>query len=78
MEKIFIGIDVSKESLDICIKKGTDFSFEKIDNTVSAVNRFVKQFRRSKMVLYWLWKTPVATMSIYMKYLNISLGRFMS
>ncbi|MFN8317227.1 MAG: hypothetical protein U0T32_12340 [Chitinophagales bacterium] len=39
MEKIFIGIDVSKESLDICIKKGTDFSFEKIDNTVSAVNR---------------------------------------
>ena len=48
MEKIFIGIDVSKESLDICIKKGTDFSFEKIDNTVSAVNRFVKQFKKEQ------------------------------
>jgi transposase len=45
MEKIFIGIDVSKASLDICIKNGPDLSFEKIDNTVQAVKRFVKQFK---------------------------------
>ncbi|MFN8315914.1 MAG: IS110 family transposase [Chitinophagales bacterium] len=48
MEKIFIGIDVSKASLDICIKNGQDLSFEKIDNTVQAVKRFVKQFKQEQ------------------------------
>ncbi|MFN8315527.1 MAG: hypothetical protein U0T32_03645 [Chitinophagales bacterium] len=47
-KNLFIGIDVSKASLDICIKNGQDLSFEKIDNTVQAVKRFVKQFKQEQ------------------------------
>lgn len=45
MEKIFIGIDVSKETLDICVKKDNEFSFEKIKNSVKSINKFLKQFK---------------------------------
>ncbi|HMR81534.1 MAG TPA: IS110 family transposase [Niabella sp.] len=45
MEKIFIGIDVSKETLDICIKTENTFKFEKIENNVRSVKNFFKRFK---------------------------------
>lgn len=38
--KAFIGIDVSSKTLDICIKKGKNHSYFKVENSVSAIEEF--------------------------------------
>lgn len=45
MEKIFIGIDVSKTTLDICTKQDNMVVFEKIENSTAAIRKFLKPFK---------------------------------
>jgi transposase len=40
VNKVFIGIDVSSKTLDICIKKQKDLSYFKIENSVPAIKEF--------------------------------------
>jgi transposase len=44
MKKIFIGIDVSSETLDICIKDSDDKKSYVIKNEVKSITKFFKQF----------------------------------
>ena len=48
MEKIVIGIDVSKLTLDICIQENGVNRFENISNTEKAIKDFFKQFDKNK------------------------------
>lgn len=47
MEKIVIGIDISAKTLDICIKKSNDYSFEVIDNDSKAIKIFFKKIQKT-------------------------------
>lgn len=47
MEKIVIGIDISAKTLDICIKKSNDHSFEVIDNDSKAIKIFFKKIQKT-------------------------------
>lgn len=43
MEKIFIGIDISSKTLDICVKKGSETKHFVINNEVKAIRVFFKK-----------------------------------
>lgn len=47
MEKIVIGIDISAKTLDICIKKSNDYSFEVIENDSKAIKTFFKKIQKT-------------------------------
>ena len=57
MEKIIIGIDVSKLTLDICIQENGVNRFETIANTEKAIKSFFKQFVRRQNVLIGMENT---------------------
>jgi transposase len=45
----FIGVDVSKNELDLAVYKGKDFLFhQEIDNNKDAINGFVKELKKQK------------------------------
>jgi len=51
MEKIIIGIDVSKLTLDICIQETGVNRFDNIPNTEKAIKVFFKQFDKKQDIL---------------------------
>ena len=51
MEKIVIGIDVSKLTLDICIQENGVNRFDTIANTEKAIKSFLKQFVKRQNIL---------------------------
>lgn len=53
MKKVFIGIDVSAETLDICIKKGEQLEAHVINNKVTTIRKFFKTVikQHEKMVV---------------------------
>ncbi len=51
MEKIVIGIDVSKLTLDICIQENGVNRFDNIPNTEKAIKVFFKQFDKKQDIL---------------------------
>ncbi|MDM1522605.1 hypothetical protein OBK20_03190 [Empedobacter falsenii] len=53
MEKIVIGIDVSKLTLDICIQVNKENRFENISNTEKAIKDFFKQFDKKTRNSDW-------------------------
>lgn len=44
MEKTFIGIDISKLTLDFCVKNGDIETYYQIENTAKAIKKLLKQF----------------------------------
>lgn len=52
MKNIFIGIDVSNKTLDICIKEGNNSSFCTIENSVSSCNKFFNKFKNNASFTY--------------------------
>lgn len=44
MKTIFIGIDVSKRTLDVCVKMGSDERYVKLENNIPAIKTYFKQF----------------------------------
>ncbi|RYE39699.1 MAG: IS110 family transposase [Sphingobacteriales bacterium] len=51
MEKTFIGIDVSSETLDICIKISGSAEYLKISNQKTAIKAFLKNYAVAECVL---------------------------
>lgn len=48
--KYFIGIDVSKKTLDLSVLKGKDFEFHvQIDNSIDGLNDFLKLLKKQKI-----------------------------
>lgn len=57
MEKIIIGIDVSKLTLDICIQENGVNRFDNIPNTEKAIKAFFKQFDKKQEILIGMENT---------------------
>lgn len=57
MEKIVIGIDVSKLTLDICIQHNGSNHYENIPNTEKAIKAFFKKFNNKQKVLIGMENT---------------------
>ncbi|WP_312068326.1 IS110 family transposase [Empedobacter sp.] len=57
MEKIVIGIDVSKLTLDICIQENGVNRFDNIPNTEKAIKVFFKQFDKKQEILIGMENT---------------------
>jgi len=57
MEKIIIGIDVSKLTLDICIQENGVNRFDNIPNTEKAIKVFFKQFDKKQEILIGMENT---------------------
>lgn len=49
--KVFIGIDVSSKTLDICIKEGEKETFFKINNTTDAISTFFTELPHAEVVI---------------------------
>ena len=52
MKNIFIGIDVSNKTLDICIKQGNKSTFFTIENSISSCKKFFNKFKTSTGFTY--------------------------
>lgn len=57
MEKIVIGIDVSKLTLDICIQENRVNRFDTIPNTEKAIKAFFKKFDKKQEILIGMENT---------------------
>ena len=42
MKKLIIGIDISAETLDICLKTDLEERYEVIENEISVIKKFFK------------------------------------
>lgn len=51
MESITIGIDVSKETLDICLHHNKNYEYFVINNTVKSIAKFFKQYKDYNVLL---------------------------
>lgn len=51
MESIIIGIDISKKTLDICVKKANTINYYVIANEVREIKKFFKAYRQEKLVI---------------------------
>lgn len=51
MKNIIIGIDISKKTLDICVKKDQSITHLSIENTPKAIKRFLKPYSKEQAVL---------------------------
>lgn len=52
MKNIFIGIDVSNKTLDICIKENNSSTFCTIENSISSCKKFFNKFKNSSCFTY--------------------------
>lgn len=52
MKNIFIGIDVSNKTLDICIKENNNSTFYTIENSISSCKKFFNKFKKSSCLTY--------------------------
>ena len=52
MKNIFIGIDVSNKTLDICIKENNSLTFCTIENSISSCKKFFNKFKSSSCFTY--------------------------
>jgi transposase len=52
MKNIFIGIDVSSKTLDICIKEESGNTFFTIENTISSCKKFFKKYKSNSCLTY--------------------------
>lgn len=51
MKQVFIGIDVSASTLDICIKVNDSLSFVVIQNQIKDIKKFLKNYQGQKVML---------------------------
>lgn len=51
MKNIIIGIDISKKTLDICIKKDQSLTYLSIENTPKAIKCFLKPYGKEQLVV---------------------------
>ncbi|MFV0143401.1 MULTISPECIES: transposase [unclassified Empedobacter] len=65
MEKIVIGIDVSKLTLDICIQENGVNRFDTIANTEKAIKSFLKQFVKRQNILIGMENTGRFNILLY-------------
>lgn len=72
MEKIIIGIDVSKLTLDICIQETGVNRFDNIPNTEKAIKVFFKQFDKKQDILIGMENTGRFNTVIYSVLIHFS------
>lgn len=46
MKSIYVGIDISKNTLDICVRMANQDSFHKIKNEISSIRKLLKSIKR--------------------------------
>lgn len=63
--KIFIGIDVSKATLDLCIRIGQKNNYEIIQNNTSSIHKFMKKFKDPLSVTIGMENTGRYNWSLY-------------
>lgn len=51
MKNIIIGIDISKKTLDICIKEEKSLNYLSIENKTSAIKRFLKLYAKENLIV---------------------------
>ncbi|MBY0067954.1 IS110 family transposase [Empedobacter falsenii] len=76
MEKIIIGIDVSKLTLDICIQETGVNRFDNIPNTEKAIKVFFKQFDKKQDILIGMENTGRFNAMLYSVLIHFSNQSF--
>lgn len=51
MKNVVIGIDISKNTLDICVKSDRNIIHSSIENTVASIKKFLKQYAKDHVLL---------------------------
>ncbi len=52
MKSIYLGIDISKKTLDICLMDQASVAFYKIENTVSCIKKFIKSIEVTQTLVF--------------------------
>lgn len=65
MKKLIIGIDISAETLDICLKTSTESSFEVVENEISAIKKFFSRFKKYDEVVVAMENTGRYNWNLY-------------
>lgn len=65
MEKTFIGIDVSKSTLDLYVKSSSLQEHFKIENSVMAIKKFLKPFKNDKNTIIAMENTGRYNFALY-------------
>ena len=51
MKNIIIGIDISKKTLDLCIKDQKSITYHSIENNVTSIRRFLKPYAKQNLII---------------------------
>jgi len=51
MKKIILGIDISKKTLDICVKEGLEVKHQTIENKTQVIKSFLKKYSSENVIL---------------------------
>lgn len=65
MKKLIIGIDISAETLDICLKTELENTFEVIENEISAIRKFCRAFKKYDEVVVAMENTGRYNWNLY-------------
>ena len=65
MKNLIIGIDISAETLDICLKTESTENFEVIGNEISSIKKFFKSFKNYDEVIVAMENTGRYNWNLY-------------
>ena len=65
MKKLIIGIDISAETLDICLKTDLEEKHEVIENEISVIKKFFKSFKIYEEVVVAMENTGRYNWNLY-------------
>lgn len=65
MKKLIIGIDISAETLDLCLKTGDGETFEVIENEIPAIKKFFKKFKNYDEIVVAMENTGRYNWNLY-------------
>lgn len=65
MKKLIIGIDISAETLDICLKINSEHTFEVVENQISAIKKFFRAFKKYNEVIVAMENTGRYNWNLY-------------
>lgn len=68
MKSIFVGVDVSKCTLDFCVMEPEKTSYHKIKNKEEVIGKLFKSIGKSGLEVLSVWRIQVIIILIFMRF----------